>query len=175
MKEENNFTHVLEYLLDHDMIRNQKDLAKRLNTTETTITRNKKGNVKHLDEETLHRFNMVFGDIINIGFLRGESDVMLIADLQQKNEIYTDVNPCKKGCPADCSSLIRETIAAKNEAITALKHEIAAKDEIIAANNILINSLQQQVLKLQGLCDTKKEDTHECQHIETADEERTEQ
>ena len=99
MKEENNFTRVLEYLRDHDMIRNQKDLAMRLHTTETTITRNKKGNVKHPDEETLHHFNLAFGNIINMDYLRGESDVMLVADLQQEKQVNTNVNPCKNSMP----------------------------------------------------------------------------
>lgn len=143
MKEKNNFARVLEYLRDHNMIRNQKELAKRLNTTETTITRNKQGNVRHPDSETLHRFNVIFGDIINIDYLIGESDVMLVADLPANKKITTSVNPCKQGCPSNCASLIQVTIEAKDEAIMALKQEIAAKDEII-------DYLKKQVLKLQA-------------------------
>ena len=151
MKEKNNFTRVLEYLRDHNMIRNQKELAKRLNTTETTITRNKKGNVRHPDSETLHRFNVIFGDIINIDYLIGESDVMLVADLPTSKKVNTSVNPCKQGCPANCASLIQSTIEAKDDEIMALKHEITAKDDIIAAKDSLIYSLQKQVQELHAL------------------------
>lgn len=158
MKEKNNFTHVLKYLRDHDMIRNQKDLAKRLNTTETTITRNKRGNVKHLDEETLHRFSLAFGDVINIAYLRGESNIMLVADLQQGKKTEMDVNPCKKRCQENCHSLIRATLAAKDDAIMVLKDEISVKDDVIAAKDALISSLQEQILELQTLL--KEVDTH---------------
>lgn len=166
MKEENNFTHVLKYLRDHDMIRNQKDLAKRLNTSETTITRNKRGYVKHLDEETLHRFNMVFGNVINIAYLRGESNIMLVADLQQE-KTETDANPCKKRCQENCHSLIRATLAAKDDAIMVLKDEISVKDDVIAAKDALISSLQEQILELQTLL--KETDTHEYYPAETTE------
>jgi len=149
MKEENNFAHVLKYLRNQGMIRNQKELAERLNTTETTITRNKKGYVKHPDEKTIESFDNAFGDIINIAYLRGDSDVMLVADLQPKSEFDTNVNTCKKrGCPADCANLIHATLAAKDDAIMALKHEIVTKDA-------LISHLQKQVLELQALCAMK--------------------
>lgn len=171
MKEKNNFTHVLEYLLANGMIHNQKDLAKRLNTTETTVTRNKKGNVKHPDEDTIRRFNAVFGDIINIAYLRGESDIMLVADLPQRKEINTAVNSRKEqSYSTDYSSLINAALAAKDDAIMALKHELIAKDETIATKDALILSLQQQLQELRAISAIQKGALHGCYPLGTAEE-----
>lgn len=141
--EKNNFHRVIDWLRANGYIHNQKDLAQRIGTTETTITRNKKGNVRRFDEETIIKFNEVFGDIINIAYLRGESSIMLVSNLLSQERINRRVNQNPKfttDITADTNapdspttgSLINSALAAKDETIEAMKREISAKDELIA-------------------------------------------
>lgn len=159
MEQKNNFARVLEWLKDNGKIKTQKELAKRMKTTQATITRNKQGNVQQADDDTIRKFAAVFGDIINIAYLRGESDVMLVADLHPHEKINTGVNSVEP----DYSSLINATIAAKDETIMSLKHEIMAKDETIAVlraqledKSDMIKLLKEQVKDLRAELSNQK-------------------
>ena len=139
MKEKNNFARALAYLRANGLIKNQKDLAGRIGTTQTTITRNKKGNVRHFDEDTLQKFSAVFGGIINIAYIRGESEKMLVADLTPQEKINIGVNSVTASADSrdgkrnlDMSSLINAALAAKDETIMSLRRELTAKDDIIS-------------------------------------------
>lgn len=151
-KEKNNFTRVIEWLRENGIIRNQKDMAEQMDITQTTISRNKHGDVKRPDEDTLRKFKAAFGEIINIAYLRGESNIMLVKDL-----LISDVDLCKSsdtipdesqlgsadsptpstatGMDASKDETIAakdETISAKDETIAVLRSQLADKDEIIA-------------------------------------------
>ena len=136
-KGKTNFARALDYLRDNGFIRNQKDLADRIGSTATTISRNKHGLVGRTDEETVAKFHAAFGHIINTAYLRGESDKMLIADLslEEKRNIGVNFENAAKSTtdtPAT-SSLINAALAAKDETIMSLKRELSAKDDLIAA------------------------------------------
>lgn len=138
-KEKNNFTRAVEWLITNGVVKNQKDMAERMGTTENTISRNKHGGVKRPDDDTLRKFNEQFGSIINIDYLRGESKVMLMKDLAARQSAK----------PADKTASL---LAAKDEVIAGLKRELAVKDDvitakdgIIATKDKLISTLQQQI------------------------------
>ena len=155
-KEKNNFTRAVEWLKHHGVVKDQNDMADRMGTTPTTISRNKHGGVQRPDDDTLRKFNEQFGSIINIDYLRGESKVMLMKDLVARQS-------AKQSKPADkTASLLAakdETIAAKDETIAALKGKLSSMDETIATLNgriadkekiintqdKLISTLQQQI------------------------------
>ena len=132
-KEKNNFARAVDWLRENGKIKDQKDMAKRMDVTTTTISRNKHGSVKRPDEDTLRKFNEQFGDIINIAYLRCESDVMLVADLPQVNRRVDSGSPAVNANGID--ALTAALIAAKDETIDALKRELAAKDGVIAAKD----------------------------------------
>jgi len=154
-KEKNNFTRAVEWLKTHGVVKDQKDMAERMGTTENTISRNKHGGVKRPDDDTLRKFNEQFGSIINLDYLRGESKVMLMKDLTARQS-------AKQSKPADkTASLLAakdEIIAAKDETIAALKGKLSSMDEtivtlngriadkekIISTQDKLISKLQQQ-------------------------------
>lgn len=176
-KEKNNFTRAVEWLKTHGVVKDQKDMADRMGTTENTISRNKHGGVQRPDDDTLRKFNEQFGSIINIDYLRGESKVMLVKDLAARQSAKQSKSADKT---ASLLAAKDETIAAKDETIAALKGKlssmdetitslkreltvkddvIAAKDSIIATKDKLIDNLQQQndELRMQaelekGLC-----------------------
>ena len=128
-KEKNNFTRAVEWLKTNGVVKDQKDMAERMGTTENTISRNKHGGVKRPDDDTLRKFNEQFGDIINIDYLRGESKVMLMKDLAARQS----AKPTDK--TASLLAAKDETIAAKDETIAALKGKLSSMDETIAALN----------------------------------------
>lgn len=142
-KEKNNFARVVDWLRENGKIKDHKDMAARMGVTTTTISRNKHGSVNRPGEETLRKFNEQFGDIINIAYLRCESDVMLVADLPQVNRRVDSGSPAVNANGID--ALTAALIAAKDETIDALKRELAVKDGVIAAKDALIASLQQHV------------------------------
>ena len=145
-KEKNNFTRAVEWLKTHGVVKDQKDMAERMNTTENTISRNKHGGVQRPDDDTLRKFNEQFGSIINIDYLRGESKVMLVKDLAARQS-------ANQNKPADKTASL---LAAKDEAIAALKGKLSSMDETIATLNgriadkeKIINTQDKLISKLQ--------------------------
>ena len=153
-KEKNNFTRAVEWLKTHGVVKDQNDMAERMDVTTTTISRNKHGSVKRPDDETLRKFNEQFGDIINIAYLRGESKVMLVSDLRKREAMNTGFDTTaallatKEEVIAELRKRLAGTIADKNEIIAGLKCELEAKDKTVAANEALIKNLQQTVARL---------------------------
>ena len=95
-----NFARALDYLRANGFVHNQKDLADRIGSTPTTVSRNKHGAVGRSDEETIAKFNAVFGDIINVAYLRGESVKMLVSDLTEQEKLNMGVKTAVPAVPA---------------------------------------------------------------------------
>ena len=148
-KGETNFARAIDYLRLNGLVHNQRELADRIGSTPTTISRNKHAHVGHPDEETIVKFSTVFGDIINVAYLRGESDIMLVEDLSQQEKINMGVNSSRNGShqqnsSPDASNLIHAALAAKDETIASLHRELGAKDDIIALLRQQIKDLRTQ-------------------------------
>ncbi len=156
----NNFAAAVDYLKRNGKIKTQKELAGIMGVSEDTITRILKG--KRVTEDAISKLQNATDCIFNIQWLRGESDIMLTAEIRSKGE-QDRINPHAQMPGADFSSWANAIIAGKDDAITALKREIAAKDETIATKDetiatqrgqladkdALILSLQQQVAQAQ--------------------------
>ena len=149
----NNFAAAVDYLKRNGKIKTQKELAGIMGVSEDTITRILKG--KRVTEDAISKLQSATDCIFNIQWLRGESDIMLTAEIRSKGE-QDRINPHAQMPGADFSSWANAIIAGKDDAITALKREIAAKDETIATQrgqladkDALILSLQQQVADLR--------------------------
>ena len=126
-KEENRFARAINWLKDHGEVKSQKEMAEKMGTTETTISRIKKSKVCNPDDKTLRMFNSAYGHIINIDYLRGTSDTMLVKDLTSDDEkINTDLH---KSSQIDQSSMVNAIIAATDTTVSSLKRELANKEE----------------------------------------------
>lgn len=145
-KEKNNFTRAVYWLREHGKIKNQKDLAERIGVTEATISRNKHGSVKRPDEDTILKFSKQFGNIINLDYLRGESKVMLVANLSQPTDRRVDMGGDTPAVDSNSvDALTAALLTAKDEIIVGLKRELAAKEALIEKERY-INNLQQQLI-----------------------------
>ena len=75
------FNAAFMYLYQSGVIANQKDLAKKIGLSENSISKILSNKVRRVSEETIKKLNASFGNIFNPQFFRGESDVLLTADL----------------------------------------------------------------------------------------------
>lgn len=136
-KENEIFKQMLDWIYANTEARNQADVARKSGLFEATISRALNGKIKRVKQETLRKVNSAFGNVFNPAWLRGDSDIMLIADLAEDNSndlsnTITTVSPSSTDTPTT-SSLINATLAAKDETIMSLKRELSAKDDLIAA------------------------------------------
>lgn len=126
----------------------QKDLAKMLGVAENTIS-----NIINyrtvVSEDMITLLQTKSGCVFNLQWLRGQSDVMLAADLASAPTTSAPADPTTTALLAAKDETIAElrarlndkdsqladrerTIASKNEVIAGLKRELALKDESIA-------------------------------------------
>lgn len=139
------FRKMFDYLVSNKLIPNQTELARAAGLNEVSVSRILNGQVKSTKQESLWKVNTAFGNVFNPEWMRGNSDVMLMADL---TPVSTE-QPCPTPQTTDPTTIL---IAAKDEIIASLKRELAAKDDVIAAKDgiistkdKLISTLQQQI------------------------------
>lgn len=116
-----------------------------MGTNKDTIT-----NILHyrtpVTEDIITKLQTASGCVFNLQWLRGESNVMFAADVKKMTD---DTAEAMSQLSPDMSSMINAVIAAKDDAITSLKRELASKDETISTKDALIKTLQQQVSDLR--------------------------
>ena len=153
----------------------QKEIADRMGVTEDTVSRIMRLH-NQVTEDIITRLQTASGCIFNLQWLRGESDVMLAADVDNKPTPVAD--NLHESTHIDQGSLMNATIAAQQTSIESLKRELAkteesakrelaAKEETISAlrgqlatKDTLIESLQQQVSDLRAaLAEQQKKDS----------------
>lgn len=157
------FRKMFDYLVANKLIPNQTELARAAGLNEVSVSRILNGQVKKTKQETLWKVNVAFGNVFNPDWMRGDSDVMLAADLAPVSAeaagtapeatapaSFPGGNPSPTP-PDSFAALLAakdETIASKDDTIAALRSQLAdmtaAKDEIIAAKDALISTLRQQ-------------------------------
>ena len=152
----------------------QKEIADRMGVNENTVSRILNLH-NEVSEEAITQLQTASGCIFNLQWLRGESDVMLAADVDNKPTPVAD--NLHESTHIDQGSLMNATIAAQQTSIESLKRELAkaeesskrelaAKDGTISAlrsqlatKDALIESLQQQVAELRAaLAEQQKKD-----------------
>ena len=120
---------MLDWIYASTEAHNQADVARQTGVYEATISRAMNGKIKRVKQETLRKINAGFGNIFNPEWLRGESDVMLVADLKP---VTPDVPAdSSEGDAPTTSSLINASLAAKDETIASIKRELDAKEATI--------------------------------------------
>lgn len=165
-KEMSNLARVLRYLRMQGKIKSDKNFADMVGTTITTVSRNKNSG-KPFDEKIMRGVYKAFGDIINLDYLRGESDIMLVKDLPSSKEEANASSQEITSLHSDCNDLVNVAIAAKDEIIASLKREMAAnaktlsaKDEIIAELRARLDDKEALIAELRQQIARNKESKH---------------
>lgn len=124
----NIFAAAIDELKRNHGLASQIELARKMGVSKDTITNIVKGYTE-VKDDTLTKLQTACGCIFNLQWLRGESRIMLAADLEGENG---------KGDTTD-----------KDRRIAELEHEVEDKKEVIAAQKVTIASLQQQAADLR--------------------------
>ena len=139
------FLKMVYWLVDNTEMANPTAVARKAGINAANVTKIKTGKNKSVQYETMVKLNNAFGNVFNPEWMRGKSDVMLMADL-------APVGTTKPSPAPQTVSTTAALLAAKDETIAALKRELAAKDDIIAAKDgiistkdALIDTLRQQI------------------------------
>jgi len=150
-KENEIFKQMLDWIYANTEAHNQADVARKSGLFEATISRALNGKIKRVKQETLRKVNSAFGNVFNPAWIRGDSDIMLVADLAPISSTQPQTTMPGETDAADMSSLINAALAAKDETIMSLKRELSAKDDLIAAlreqitdHNQLMQTTRQQ-------------------------------
>ena len=151
------FKKMLDWLCANvENVKHQTDVARAAGLNDSTVSRIMKGRVKSVSQTTLRAVNAAYGNVFNPEWMRGESDVMLMADLAPDKEmVSTGTHGTPSPTPPD-SSMTAALLASKDETIAALRSQLAemertitTKDDVIASKDAHIADLQQQVMGLR--------------------------
>lgn len=151
------FAHVLDWLVQKEMVVDQKDLAIKTGISQNTVSRIMTGKVEPSDD-TLRKLNATFDNIFNMEYLRGRDPFnMLIEDvIESHQEKTTEENPKKQ---QDFSAMLEEItafakqtistlekqVADKDEELKRLRHELNERDSTIRMQQSILRTLQEQV------------------------------
>jgi transcriptional regulator with XRE-family HTH domain len=128
------FAKMLDWIFTNTDSKKNVDVAQKTGINETTISRILNGRVKKTKQETLRAVNVAYGNVFNPEWLRGQSDVMLLADLAQTApEVSTNMHQQAPIVTPDYATMlhVNALIAAKDEAYESLKGKLEAKEETI--------------------------------------------
>lgn len=159
MSTQERFKQMLDWLYANRDVKNQADIALTAGINATTVSRILKERVKSVKLETLRAVNAAYGNVFNPEWIRGDSDIMLAADVKPtENPAPSPTATMPSGFPdsataPDMSSLINAALAAKDETIAALRDQIADKERYIL-------SLQQQLRDLRESDRPQKASSH---------------
>ena len=163
MKLRNNiFAAALDYLKRNTDIKTQKELARRMGVTETTITRILK-DYTEVTEDIITKLQTASGCVFNLQWLRGEdSEHMLAVDVAETPKESLPVIDQSSMVNASLSAYIQltnrltddlkkkeiemqERLAEKDARIVELKNTIADKDTIIKDREARIVALERKL------------------------------
>lgn len=127
---------MIDYVLEHRIFIDQKQLAAAAGITNTSISRMKSGAIKNPTVSSLMKINDACGGIFNVDYLRGRSPIMLAKDAP--NADAEPVAPAAPAAPviqpasnAELSSYANSALASKDETIEALKSKLADRDQLV--------------------------------------------
>ena len=165
---------MLDWIYTNTEVHNQTGVARKIGMNPVSMSKIHNGKTKSVKQETLRKINAAFGNVFNPEWLRGESDVMLLADVPSAQVGATwPALPGTDGMAAVIIDSLKRELAGKDETIAALKRELAAKDDVVATKDKLISTLQQQIddLRMQVVAEKGLHSTG-ISHSEAADRDR---
>lgn len=174
------FLRALDVLMKEKGI-NQQEVAKLLLTKSGTFSDYKNGK-KRAGQEMYDRLARAFGGRLNVRYLTGQSEYMMLANVPDEeiieysmrdgNPDYDVIKKQKAACPVhtepttnipDMSSVLNAAIAAKDDAIESLKRELLTKDDLIqslrdqlAAKDQLIAEQKARLIDYRRIIDSKE-------------------
>ena len=75
---------MLDWIYTNTEVHNQTGVARKIGMNPVSMSKIHNGKTKSVKQETLRAINAAFGNVFNPEWLRGESDVMLLADVNKQ-------------------------------------------------------------------------------------------
>lgn len=135
---------VYDYLIYRHIINGQEDMAHALKTSRPNITSMLSGK-KSVTTETLRKINEAFPNIFSLKWLLTGEPPMFIDDPFKTN------NTSKSENVIDQSSLVNAALAAKDEIIAAKQQVIDQLSHRLEEKDVLITELRARIADLQRL------------------------
>lgn len=156
MKLRNNiFAAAFDYLKRNTDIKTQKELARRMGVTETTITRILRDYVD-VTEDIITKLQTASGCIFNLQWLRGEDPIHMLAEDVNNDMAANSLPP--EGSRIYQSSLVNALLAAKDQLIEELQNKYKTmereKDARIAELNQLAEERLHRIAELRRVIDS---------------------
>lgn len=144
------FKKMLDWLYANTEANNQTDVARKAGMNQVTMSRILNGKVKNVKPETMRAVNAAYGNVFNPEWMRGESNVMLVADLHPAADAPVPAGSTGVEPSPTLDAMTAALLAAKDETIVTLRSQLTDKDDVIAAKDALISTLQQQLDTLRA-------------------------
>jgi len=138
---------MLDWIYANTETHNQTGVARKIGMNPVSMSKIHNGKTKSVKQETLRAVNVAFGNVFNPEWLRGESDVMLLADVNK--QLSASDSPATDGMAAVIINSLKRELAGKDETIAALKREIDAKDDVVATKDKVISTQDKLISELQ--------------------------
>lgn len=138
------FLKMVYWLVDNTEMKNPTAVARKAGINAANVTKIKTGKNKSVQYETMVKLNNAFGNVFNPEWMRGESDVMLVADLAPVNANTSAGSPSSEPSPTPPDTL-NALLAAKDEIISCKDEMIAALRSQLSDKDVIIGNLQQQL------------------------------
>jgi DNA-binding Xre family transcriptional regulator len=142
---------MLDWIYSNTETHNQTGVARKVGMHPVTMSKIHNGKTKSVKQETLRAVNAAFGNVFNPEWIRGESDVMLLADVPSA-QIDAETLPAVDSMARVLIESLKRELAGKEETIAVLRSQLSDKDDVIATKDKLIDTLQQQIddLRMQA-------------------------
>ena len=124
---------MIDYILEHRIYIDQKQIAAAAGITNTSISRMKSGAIKNPTVSSLMKINDACGGIFNVDYLRGRSPIMLAKDAPNADAepVAPAASAIQPASNAELSSYANSALASKDETIEALKSKLADRDQLV--------------------------------------------
>lgn len=137
----NIFAAALDELKRRQIVKTQKELAQKMGVSEDTITRILKDRTE-VTEDAISKLQTASGCIFNLQWLRGESDIMMAADVENKPQPH-------QSAPID-ADFYHKTLDANAQIIAELRKDLEYFKSLVLDKDAIIQDNAEQVISLQS-------------------------
>jgi len=137
----NIFAAALDELKRRQIVKTQKELAQKMGVSEDTITRILKDRTE-VTEDAISKLQTASGCIFNLQWLRGESDIMMAADVENKPQPH-------QSAPID-ADFYHKTLDSNAQIIAELRKDLEYFKSLVLDKDAIIQDNAEQVISLQS-------------------------
>lgn len=137
----NIFAAALDEMKRRQIVKTQKELAQKMGVSEDTVTRILKDRTE-VTEDAISKLQTASGCIFNLQWLRGESDIMMATDVENKPQPH-------QSAPID-ADFYHKTLDANAQIIAELRKDLEYFKSLVLDKDAIIQDNAEQFISLQS-------------------------